>query len=70
MGAVIVFSDGRVVQAHRGELRDGDHAEFTLIERKLVNEKLDDCVLFTTLEPCVRRNDLKCLAANEQPMLE
>lgn len=56
VGAVIVFPDGKVVQAHRGELRDGDHAEFTLLERKLGHEKLDDCILFTTLEPCVERN--------------
>lgn len=43
---------GRLVTAHRGELRDGDHAEFTLLERKCRNRKLDDCVLFATLEPC------------------
>ncbi len=59
VGAIIVFPDGTVVKAHRGELREGDHAEFTLIERKLVNEKLDDCILFTTLEPCVIRNSPK-----------
>ena len=59
VGAVLVFPDGKVVQAHRGELRDGDHAEFTLLERKLGHEKLDDCILFTTLEPCVERNSPK-----------
>ena len=59
VGAIIVFPDGRVVAAHRGELREGDHAEFSLIERKLVNENLDDCILFTTLEPCVQRNSPK-----------
>lgn len=59
VGAVLVFPDGRVIQAHRGELREGDHAEFTLLERKLGHEKLDDCILFTTLEPCVERNSPK-----------
>lgn len=59
VGAVILFPDGRVEKAYRGELRDGDHAEYTLIERKLVDEDLSDCILFTTLEPCVSRNDPK-----------
>ncbi|MDA1012924.1 MAG: hypothetical protein O3A00_00555 [Planctomycetota bacterium] len=45
-------SHGRITQAYRGELRDGDHAEFTLLERKNRDRKLDNCVLFKTLEPC------------------
>jgi ATP-dependent DNA helicase RecG len=44
--------DGTVETAFRGELRDGDHAEFTLLERKNRATRLDDCVLFATLEPC------------------
>lgn len=59
VGAVLVFPDGKVILAHRGELRDGAHAEFSLLERKLGHEKLDDCILFTTLEPCVERNSPK-----------
>lgn len=59
VGAVIVFPDGKVYQAHRGELREGDHAEYTLLERRLGHEKLEECVLFTTLEPCVERNPPK-----------
>lgn len=59
VGAVLVFPDGKVIQAHRGELREGDHAEFSLLERKLGHEKLDNCILFTTLEPCVERNPPK-----------
>lgn len=52
VGAVLWKSDGTTETACRGELRDGDHAEFTLLERKNRSEKLDDAVLFGTLEPC------------------
>jgi len=59
VGAVLVFPDGRIETAFRGELREGDHAEFTLLERKLGNEDLSECVMFTSLEPCVERNPPK-----------
>ncbi|TWT61716.1 ATP-binding protein [Rubinisphaera italica] len=58
VGAVLVNvgeevpSSPRISTAYRGELREGDHAEFTLLERKNRDKKLDDCVLFATLEPC------------------
>lgn len=52
VGAVLWKSDGTAETAYRGELRDGDHAEFTLLERKNISCKLDDAVLFSTLEPC------------------
>lgn len=52
VGAVLVKQDGSVETAYRGELRHGDHAEFTLLERKNRAVKLDDCILFATLEPC------------------
>jgi ATP-dependent DNA helicase RecG len=45
-------SGPRVTSAHRGEFRRGDHAEFTLLERKNRDRALDDCILFATLEPC------------------
>src|ERR1700761_9618101 len=59
VGAVILMKDGSVHRAYRGELREGDHAEYTLIERKLTSVKLDGAILFTTLEPCVERNSPK-----------
>lgn len=52
VGAVVLLRDGRVITAHRAELRNGDHAEYTLFERKLPSEALDGAHLFVTLEPC------------------
>lgn len=52
VGAVLWKPDGSVELAHRGELRQGDHAEFTLLERKNRANKLDGSILFATLEPC------------------
>ncbi len=52
VGAVIYKPDGTVETACRGELRYGDHAEYTLLERKNRGNKLDGAVLFATLEPC------------------
>lgn len=52
VGAVLYKPDGTVETACRGELRYGDHAEFTLLERKNRGHKLDDSILFATLEPC------------------
>lgn len=59
VGAVLVRPDGSYTTAYRGELRDGDHAEYTLLERKCINENLKDCVLYSTLEPCFDRNPPK-----------
>lgn len=52
VGAVIVFPDGKYDTACRGELREGDHAEFTLLERKHRSDNLAGCTLYATLEPC------------------
>ena len=57
VGAVLVDRDGAYFdKAHRGELRVGDHGEFTLLERKHPGEDLSGFTLYTTLEPCVKRN--------------
>lgn len=53
VGAIITTADGEILaKAHRCELRVGEHCEYTLIERKLVNNNLKECVLYVTLEPC------------------
>jgi ATP-dependent DNA helicase RecG len=52
VGAVLYKPGGSIETAYRGELRHGDHAEYTLLERKHRNERLDGSVLFATLEPC------------------
>lgn len=52
VGAVLWKPDGTIETASRGELRYGDHAEFTLLERKNRPNALDGCILFATLEPC------------------
>lgn len=53
VGAVIATKEGILIStSHRGELRIGDHAEFTVIERKNRGVKLDDNVIYATLEPC------------------
>lgn len=52
VGAVLWKPDGSVETACRGELRYGDHAEYTLLERKNRSTRLDGCFLFATLEPC------------------
>ncbi len=50
VGAVLWKPDGgdstvgTVETACRGELRDGDHAEFTLLERKNRTSALDGCI--------------------------
>ncbi|MDF2448076.1 MAG: putative transcriptional regulator with domain [Bacteroidota bacterium] len=59
VGAVLVFPDGTYETAHRGEVREGNHAEYVLIERKCISKDLKDAVLFSTLEPCVKRSPPK-----------
>lgn len=52
VGAILVKPNGDIDTGHRGELRHGDHAEFTLLERKHRSDNVDNSILFATLEPC------------------
>jgi len=53
---VVVVKDGEVLaKAHRGELGEGDHAEYTVLEKKLRDNIIAGTTVYTTLEPCTRR---------------
>ncbi len=60
VGAVLVDKKGTLLGATcRGDLRVGDHAEFTLIERYFRDKNLEGATLYVTLEPCTRRSERK-----------
>ncbi|MFH0990329.1 MAG: ATP-binding protein [bacterium] len=53
VGAILVSPDGELIgTAARGELRAGDHAEYTLIDKKFRDKDITGSYLFATLEPC------------------
>jgi pyrimidine deaminase RibD-like protein len=55
VGAVAVCDNQIVGSACHGDLYPCDHAEFTLLEKKLQKHPLAGCTVYTTLEPCVER---------------
>ncbi|MGH8537407.1 MAG: hypothetical protein ACREXM_13315 [Gammaproteobacteria bacterium] len=59
VGCVVVTSDGKVEKGYRGELRPGEHAEFTVMEGKMARDQLAGATVYTTLEPCADRKPSK-----------
>lgn len=60
VGAVAVDEFGNILAAaHHGEFGGCEHAEYTLLEKKLQTTPLASSTIYTTLEPCVERNHPK-----------
>lgn len=59
VGAAAVKGEEILEIAHRGELDVREHAEYTLLERKLKDIDLTGCTIYATLEPCTERGQGK-----------
>ena len=59
VGAVVARGGVLLASAHRGELKRGEHAEYTVLEGKLETTPVAGATVYTTLEPCTSRNPPK-----------
>src|SRR6266849_3466670 len=57
VGAVVLRDSAMVARAHNETVRRRDptaHAELLAIQQALATDRLDDCTLYVTLEPCAQ----------------
>jgi len=64
VGVVVARGNEVLASACRGDLAPGDHAEYTVLEKKLGSDTLAGCTVYTTLEPCTTRNHPKVPCAD------
>ncbi|MGB7599128.1 MAG: deaminase [Candidatus Sulfotelmatobacter sp.] len=62
VGVVIVKNGKALAKAHRGE-NPKSHAEYVALEQKLSGETVAGATVYTTLEPCTKRNPPKICCA-------
>jgi len=62
VGAALFHNGQLLGAAYRGQDGEGDHAEYTLLEKVLNGVDVTGSTLFTTLEPCTARKKHKTCA--------
>src|SRR5262245_22514307 len=64
VGAVVVKNGQLLASAYRGETKEGRHAEYVVLEKKLRRKDLIGATIYTTLEPCTTRGPEKIPCAD------